>query len=225
VDRTPDAQYYVAVIKPGALRAACPGKRYAPLRRARPERDGVVRAALDAPGFDLMHRAMDAAMEGSPPPDLVNREAGYGAHSAFVYRHADPDGLNAALRFVVLLGWRLSARGGVSAPRAEIHPGVRRALAVLSDPSFDGGLGELGRACGVSPSHLSRLFGREIGVSLSRYRNSIRLGRFLDLFAASPRPTLLEAALGAGFGSYSRFHKVFVEAYGGHPRKLLSPES
>jgi AraC-like DNA-binding protein len=38
----------------------------------------------------------------------------------------------------------------------------------------------------------------------------------------SPDAKLTEAAYAAGFGSYSQFYSLFVEAYGKGPREMLS---
>jgi AraC-like DNA-binding protein len=52
--------------------------------------------------------------------------------------------------------------------------------ALLADHPEAGGLIPLARLLGVSPSHLSRVFQRETGTSLTRYRNRIRVTRALD---------------------------------------------
>jgi hypothetical protein len=129
-----------------------------------------------------------------PRSEILNREAGYGAASPFILRHQDPDSLNAGLRFILLLAWLLSERGGVLSHEAHLHPGVKRALVLLAEPDFEGGLAELARRCGVSTTCLSRLFAREVGIPLSKYRNSVRLGRFLSHYQAAPRHGLLGAA-------------------------------
>jgi AraC-like DNA-binding protein len=69
----------------------------------------------------------------------------------------------------------------------------------------------------VSEAYLSRVFARRMGDSLGRYRNSVRLGRFLELCRQPGHKTMLEAAYAAGFGSYAQFYKVFVQDYGTGP--------
>jgi methylphosphotriester-DNA--protein-cysteine methyltransferase len=98
---------------------------------------------------------------------------------------------------------------------------VRRALRVLSEDGWSRDLGELAEACGVSESYLSRTFRRQIGVPLSRYRNSLRLSRFWEEYRQPEQKTLAEAVYAAGFGSYAQFYKVFTQAYGRGPRACL----
>jgi AraC-like DNA-binding protein len=59
-----------------------------------------------------------------------------------------------------------------------------------------------------------------MGVSLVGYRNQLRLERFMKIMDAG-RSTMLEAALGAGFGSYAQFHRVFQAQRGVTPRAYL----
>lgn len=217
VDRTADAQYYVAVFKPELIRAACLSSRYDDLKRSNVKNEGVLHTVLEPAAFDLLKHTMDSLVVGGLDPDLLNREAGFGVASDFSFEHGDPDGLNAGLRHLLLLGWRYQQTGGVSAGAVALHPAVMKALGVLGKGAWDGGLGELARHCGVSEAYLSRVFAKQIGVSLGRYRNSVRLGRFLELCREPGQKTMLEAAFAAGFGSYAQFYKVFVQAYGTGP--------
>jgi hypothetical protein len=73
---------------------------------------------------------------------------------------------------------------------------------------------------GVSPSHLSRLFKAQTGVSISRFRNQQRLQRFQLLYGHGRRTTALAAAVEAGFGSYAQLHRVFRELTGRSPSAL-----
>jgi AraC-like DNA-binding protein len=57
-------------------------------------------------------------------------------------------------------------------------------------------------------------------VSISRFRNQQRLHRFLYLYGRGQRTTALAAALGAGFGSYAQFYRVFREEVGRSPSAL-----
>ncbi|HXU64750.1 MAG TPA: helix-turn-helix domain-containing protein, partial [Polyangia bacterium] len=52
------------------------------------------------------------------------------------------------------------------------------------------------------------------------YRNRLRLDRFW-LLVDGGRPSLLEAALAAGFGSYAQFHRVFRAQRHVTPREYL----
>lgn len=75
---------------------------------------------------------------------------------------------------------------------------------------------------GVSTSHLSSVFHEQMGLSLTRYRNRLRIERFFT--ECDPcGGNLLQAAFQAGFGSYPQFHRVFRELLDATPRDYLSP--
>lgn len=224
VDRSDDAQNYVAVFKPTLIADAARGAGYEGLQRERAEVDGVLSNALEPATFDLICRTMEVTVADGLDGDVLNREAGFGVGSDFSFEHGDPDALNAALRHLLLLCWRCQ-RGRLAADGAvELHPAVRKALELLGDGIWEDDLARLAKRCGVSEAYLSRLFARQVGVPLSRYRNSTRLGRFLELRrAARGRKTLTELAYEAGFGSYAQFFKIYVQAYGQGPRESARP--
>jgi AraC-like DNA-binding protein len=72
----------------------------------------------------------------------------------------------------------------------------------------------------VSTSYLSRQFQRRLGTSFAEFRSRARVTSFL---AASERGanSLLQAALAAGFGSYSQAHRVFSKVTGYCPQCYL----
>jgi len=95
---------------------------------------------------------------------------------------------------------------------------VKAAQLLASDPAMTGA--ELGARFGLSASRMARVFKSEMGVSLVEYRNRLRLERFSTLLDRRG-DNLLDAALGAGFGSYAQFHRVFLELRGTTPGKFL----
>jgi len=218
VDHSTDARNYVAVFKPELIARSCRGAAYQDLKRKRAKRGQVLHTMLDPETFDFLRRMMDRVMEGSLDSDILNREAGYGFNSDFRYQHGDPDALNAGLHHLLLYCWRLQQRGKTQQTSVSLHPAVCKAIALLSDDAWSGTLGQLGRQCGLSEAHLSRIFTRQVGVPLNRYRNSLRLARFWECCRKPARPTLMEAAYTAGFGSYAQFFKIFTETYGENPR-------
>ena len=100
-----------------------------------------------------------------------------------------------------------------------LHPAVIKALNLLGNGAWEGSLAALARQCGVSEAYLSRVFTRQMGVPLSRYRNSVRLGRFLEIRRGPVRKTITEAAYESGFGSYAQFYRVFAQSFGCGPGK------
>jgi len=220
VDRSADAAYYVAVFKPGLIERSCRSERYATLKRRELSNNRVLHTQLSPRDFEELRREMDHIMADGIDANLLNREAGFGLSDAFRFRHNDPDWLNAGLRHLLLASWRLQqGRDGVSR-EVPLHPSVRKAVDWINrEPEMDGV--ELLGYCGVSKAYLSRLFHQQIGVPLTRYRNSVRLGRFGEAYRLQNRPTVMEAAYAAGFGSYAQFFRVFSQAYGHGPRAFL----
>jgi AraC-like DNA-binding protein len=224
VDRSDDAQNYVVVFKPALIARSCRTPAYAGLKHTQYEHDGILNALLKPASFDLIRKIMDSLMQRALDPDLLNREAGFGLRPEFSFEHGDPDGLNAGLHHLLLLCWRCQQAGKVLGDAVTLHPAVDRAVKLLSAGDWPHDLARLARTCGISESHLSRLFHRQIGVSLSRYRNSLRLSRFWEEYRHPTQKNLSEAVYTAGFGSYAQFYKVFVQAYGRGPRACMSDQ-
>jgi AraC-like DNA-binding protein len=103
--------------------------------------------------------------------------------------------------------------------RPSKHRAVHATVTMLAkDPSLGGK--QIAGELGISVSRLARVFKRDMGMSLVEYRNRLRLDRFWVLVDGG-RPSLLEAALAAGFGSYAQFHRVFRAQRQVTPREYL----
>jgi len=103
--------------------------------------------------------------------------------------------------------------------RPSKHRAVSATVSMLAkDPSLGGK--QIAGELGISVSRLARVFKRDMGMSLVEYRNRLRLDRFW-LLVDGGRPSLLEAALAAGFGSYAQFHRVFRAQRHLTPREYL----
>lgn len=89
---------------------------------------------------------------------------------------------------------------------------------LLKDPGLD--RPAVCRALGVSEGYLSRRFQRELGVSFLERRARLRIVRFVS-HVTRDRRSLLDAALLAGFGSYSQLHRVFVDLVGVTPSRYF----
>jgi len=70
---------------------------------------------------------------------------------------------------------------------------------------------------------VSRHFHKDIGLTLTEYRTRLRLLRFIQA-ACAGQANLLQAALEAGFGSYSQCHRAFQGTLGCSPRRYFRPE-
>jgi len=66
-------------------------------------------------------------------------------------------------------------------------------------------LADLGKAIGLSPAHLQRLFKRVTGISPRQYADACRLGVLKQRLRQ--RPTVLTALFEAGYGSTSRLYE------------------
>lgn len=224
VDRSQNAQFYVAVFKPSLIRKACRTELYGELRKIRRQRDGVLNTLLNAESFALIRNVLDSIMQDSLDAEVLNREAGFGPATEFCFEHRDPDTLNAGLHYLLLLCWRYQLTGKPLRNEVALHPVVRRALALLSANKSESSLEELAQARGASKSYLSRMFHRQVGVPMSRYRNSLKLSKFVEEYNHPDQKTLTEAVYAAGFGSYAQFYKVFKQAYGCGPRDAMRPD-
>ncbi len=222
VDRSDDAQCYVVVFKPSLIEKSCKTPTYEGLTQDQHEHGGILKTLLKPDAFDLIRRIMDSLMQGAPDPDLLNHEAGFGAVSGFSFAHSDPNGLNAGLHYLLLLCWRSQRTGMVLGGAVVLNPAVNRAIKIMSEGNWQQDVGQLAKACGVSEAHLSRTFHQQVGISLTRYRNSLRLSRFWEEYRQPSQKNLTEAVYAAGFGSYAQFYKVFVQAYGRGPRACLT---
>jgi len=126
----------------------------------------------------------------------------------------EPEVYNAGLVYAARRALRASLQSPAAASR-ELNPAVTRALLLLRKRKADLSLSDLASASGISPAYLSRLLVEDTGRNFVDWRNRIRLDRFVDAYR--PGANLLAAAMDAGFGSYARFHRVFVDLMGCTP--------
>ncbi|WP_243770353.1 helix-turn-helix domain-containing protein [Amycolatopsis acidicola] len=100
---------------------------------------------------------------------------------------------------------------------------VARARAAIADGHP--GLLPLAERLEVSPYRLSRAFSRELGVSLTHYRNRVRVGKALDRLEAG-ESDLAALAVDLGFADQAHLTRT-VRAHSGETpavlRRLLSP--
>src|SRR6476646_10743170 len=71
----------------------------------------------------------------------------------------------------------------------------------------------LGREVGCSPFYLSRIFSREVGLTIPQYLRNLRMERAAELLR-SGRYNVTEAATEVGYASLSHFSKAFCETIG-----------
>src|SRR5207302_9650499 len=91
---------------------------------------------------------------------------------------------------------------------------VERAKEVLArDLANPPALEQLGAEVGCSPFYLSRIFSREVGLTIPQYLRNIRMERAAELLR-SGRFNVSEAAVEVGYSSLSHFSKAFCETIG-----------
>lgn len=125
----------------------------------------------------------------------------------------------ASLLAGLIIGRQTSGLVRPTQREANCSPAVQKVLGALQEDPLVSGK-RLARELGISPGHLARSFKTEMGVSVVKYRNRLRIERFFSLVDQGGA-NLLDAALGAGFGSYSQFHRVFRKLIGTTPREYL----
>lgn len=120
----------------------------------------------------------------------------------------EPNRFNALLVEFLVAAARARTEG--SARPEDLHRAVERAGALLCTPCQPRWtLPRLAKRVGLSRYELSRLFHRQLGVTLVHYANHQRVQLFGRLYAERPHATTLQNALDAGFGSYSQFFRIF----------------
>ncbi|MBF8194418.1 helix-turn-helix transcriptional regulator, partial [Nonomuraea sp. K274] len=108
---------------------------------------------------------------------------------------------------------------------ARIADAAREAISA-GHPSA-AGLLSLAEFLKVSPYRLSRAFTRELGVSLTHYRNRVRVGRALDRLEEG-EPSLATLAADLGFADQAHLTRTIRSHVGHTPtalrRLLISPD-
>lgn len=144
------------------------------------------------------------------------------AHRRVAASAADPD-YALAEQLLVLVGSAIERTA--RAPAANDSALVARAReAIVADDPAAAGLFPLAEALGVSPYRLSRAFPRELGVSLTRYRNRVRVARALERLEAGERELAVLAAE-LGFADQAHLTRTVREHAGAPPgevRRLLA---
>lgn len=112
--------------------------------------------------------------------------------------------------------------------RADVLACVEAArLRMDSDEGSPLTLADVGRACGLSPYHLQRLFTKVYGISPHRYLRERRLVRAHTLLASGAMG-VLEACVEVGFSSAASFSRLFRSRFGIPPslvKGVAAPDS
>lgn len=222
IQRSVDARYYVASFKPSLIRSCAKGQRYQALLKKRSPSSEPVHCTLPPSVFSEAQHLMDRATLDGLDADTLNREAGYGLNPGFQYEHHDPDFLNSTLATILLFCWKAQLESQKNTPNSCLHPSIIKLIDLLNTEEAPLNLDELATKSGASKAHLSRLFNLELGISISAYRNSLRLDRAWQLLHSSTsRLNLTELAYKSGFNSYATFYRVCYATYGRDPKDVF----
>ena len=161
---------------------------------------------LTSAAVDLGHRALAArARAGTAAPDEL------------------------AERAVVLVGGVLAGlapdavAAGFPVARSAHRAADQVRQALATDPGL--GLADLGRVAGLSSYHVSRVFRRTTGVTISAFRARLKVRQALDRLAAGERD-LAALAIGSRFADQAHLTRVVRRETGRTPgqlRALLAP--
>ncbi|MEM6553392.1 MAG: AraC family transcriptional regulator [Planctomycetota bacterium] len=120
--------------------------------------------------------------------------------------------------------WRAYAEARDGPAGSHLHPAVEAAVDWLDRHAHEleaDDLDAVARRCHVSRPHLSRLFHRQTGQTLTAFRTRRRVERFLGLIERGAVGSLTEAAYAAGFGSYAQAFRSVKALTGQGPREHL----
>lgn len=191
LDEDPQFDMWIMVFRQSLLRLHCTSAATVPLRQIDP--GAIVAADLDVEEAEALDRLCASLAEGIEDPAV--HDAGLG--------------------WLLMRAWRATGQAQSRASGTGLHPAVARAVYRLSRPDDAESLAALARVCGLSPSHLSRLFTRQTGLSIPAFRNRQRIERACRLIDSGL--TLTNAGFEAGFGSYAQFHRAFKKVMGLSP--------
>ena len=101
-----------------------------------------------------------------------------------------------------------------------LHPGIRRAQALVESRFRDAGLtlAETAAAAGLSAAHFSQLFHKHTGVTFTRYVQARRVAEAKALLTQSDR-SITDICFACGFNSLTHFNRVFRRGAGASPRQ------
>lgn len=198
IDASPEFGMWIAVFKPGLVAHAC-------------QTETSRQLGLDVP-VDRISKQF-----ASPARRQLSSLV-----SNVVAARSSLDLFNSGLRYLLLSAWEAFRSAESSKDAPGVHPAIEKAVHLLTKDPQTTSLDELANRCGLSPSHLSRLFKQQTGVALATYRNRQRLDRFLEIYDLGRRRNITDAALEAGFGSYPQFYRIFKQLMGCSPAEFRS---
>jgi transcriptional regulator GlxA family with amidase domain len=106
--------------------------------------------------------------------------------------------------------------------RNHVHPAVHRVQdAITKNPAEHWQLGKLARVAGASSRHLTRLFHEYAGMSVTEYKNNLRVALAKQLLSQTAMD-MEQVAEKAGFGSARQMRRAWKRIYQSAPREVRS---
>lgn len=140
------------------------------------------------------------------------------AHRVLLRQGADPDfAATEAVVHLLQLAVRRQPDESPAPGRRELADRAREAI--LADEPGSASLVALARLLRTSPAHLSRTFRHHAGVSLSRYRNRVRVSRAMHRLDEG-ETDLAGLAYSLGFSDQSHFTRVMRQHAGRSPGRV-----
>jgi len=147
------------------------------------------------------------------PAEIAERLDGL---AAAVWASARPADARSGLAAFALLALQTTLANVET--RSALSVGQLASCLLLASPTMD--RGAVANELGVSEGFLSRTIHKDLGVTFVEHRARTRVAHFLAL-VQSGGGNFLHAALSAGFGSYSQFHRTFSRVSGSRPNQYL----
>lgn len=142
--------------------------------------------------------------------------------SYFSTRELTPDRFQSMVDLLVIFAGQLSQLAGeiaIAADEVE-SPGIRRAKKIIHE-NLDEKLsaGDIATEVGMSPSHFSRSFKQEIGVTVTEYITRCRIN-WACRELGRPNARISDVAFMVGFQSLSQFNRAFLKIVGLNPTEF-----
>lgn len=103
--------------------------------------------------------------------------------------------------------------------RAEKRAARMAARVIAERPEEALSMAELAQACGVSPTHLPRIFRQTLGLTPLAYQNQLRVEQAKRLLASGT--PIAQTAAQTGFADQSHLNRVFRRYAGATPRQYM----
>ncbi|MGE4490305.1 MAG: helix-turn-helix domain-containing protein [Kiritimatiellales bacterium] len=206
--RTPDFKMWVVEFTKDFLRQTCTEQHDAILKRQHEE---FLHRRLPANEFQFMRRIFSELLNlGEPCPEPM------------IGRQGENDLFNAGLHYVLQHCWHTFRSTKNELHYNELHPAIAKAVHLICDEDVENiPISQLAKQCGISSSRIVPLFHKEVGMTITEFRNRQKLERFFSCYSPKGPLNLMACALDAGFGSYAQFYRIFKQSTGLSPKEYF----